>query len=377
MKFFSSAIVACTLAITVTALGAAADSPSPALKDVFAGKFLIGAAINPNMTQPNHPAHALLVQQFDSISPTNLLKWEPYNPQPGKYNEEPAEQFFAFGEQHKMYILAHCLFWHQQTPKWVFEGANGQPITRDALLQRMRERVRHVAQKYGARANAWDVINETFEEDGALRKNSPYIKILGEDFLFEAFKIANEELPKSVELLYNDYNMESPGRLKAVVKLVGDLRAKGLRIDAVGSQAHWRLDHPSIAQIEASIVALKNAGVKVHFTELDIEVLPRAAAGAEVTDRGALTPENNPYKDGLPPEIQEKLAKRYADLFRLFLKYEDVIDRVTFWGVTDADSWLNNWPVRGRTNYPLLFDRQGKPKPAFSAVVETAAGNKR
>lgn len=354
-----------------SSLPAIAAGPAPALKDAFAGKFLVGAAINDRMTRPDSRVHDLILQQFDSISPTNLLKWEPYNPQPGVYNEGPAEAFFAFGQQHKLYVLAHCLFWHSQTPAWVFESAQGGPIGRDELLARMRERVRHVAQLYGSRTNAWDVVNEAIVEDGSLRPTG-FTKALGADFIPAAFRIANEELPRNVELLYNDYNMETPGRLAAVVKLVHDLRAQGLRIDAVGSQAHWRLETPTIAQIEASIVALRDAGVKVHFTELDVEVLPRKVSGAEISTREQATPENNPYKDGLPPEIQEKLARRYADIFALFVKYQDVIDRVTFWGVTDADSWLNNWPVRGRTNYPLLFDRAGKPKPAFDAVLKTA-----
>jgi endo-1,4-beta-xylanase len=363
---------AASLFVSLLAAGFAA-APTPALKEAFAGKFLVGAAIDERMTKPSHPVHDLLVSQFDSITPTNLLKWEPYNPRPGVYNEDAAEAFFAFGAQHRMYTLAHCLFWHSQTPRWVFEDASGGPISREALLERMRERVRHVAKLYGSRTNAWDVVNEAIVEDGSLRKTQFY-RILGEDFLPEAFRIANEELPKSVELLYNDYNMETPGRLAAVVKLVHDLRAKGLRIDAVGSQAHWRLETPTIAEIEASIVALRDAGVKVHFTELDIEVLPRRINGAEISMREQATAENNPYTAGLPPEIQAKLAQRYADIFALFLKHADVIERVTFWGVTDGDSWLNNWPVRGRVNHPLLFDRAGQPKPAFDAVIQAASG---
>lgn len=362
--------VLCAFSSALVGLRAGDGAPAT-LKDAFAGKFVVGAAINDRMTKPDSPVHDLVLQQFDSISPTNLLKWEPYNPKPGVYNEAAAEAFIAFGAEHKLYTVGHCLFWHQQTPKWVFLDAKGGQVSRDELLARMRERVKHVAQLYGSRTSAWDVVNEAIEENGSLR-DSPWHKVLGADFIPAAFRIANEELPKGVQLLYNDYNMETPGRLAAVVKLVHDLRAQGLRIDAVGSQAHWRLETPTIAQIEASIVALRDAGVKVHFTELDVEVLPRTVNGAEISGREAMTPSNNPYPNGLPPEVQAKLAKRYADLFALFVKYADVVDRVTFWGVTDADSWLNNWPVRGRTNYPLLFDRNGQPKPALQAVLETA-----
>ncbi|HEY8993664.1 MAG TPA: endo-1,4-beta-xylanase [Lacunisphaera sp.] len=352
--------------------GLRADDSPPALKDVFAGKFLIGAAIGADVAlQADHPLRPLVEKHFNSLVPANLMKWGPYNPKPGEYNDAAAEAYFAYGRSIHCYMVGHCLFWHAQTPKWVFEDGSGKPASRELLLQRMRERVRRVSRLYGSRTDAWDVVNEAIIEDGTLR-DTAWHRILGEDFLPEAFRIAGEELPKNVKLLYNDYNMETPGRLASVVKLVHDLRARGLRIDAVGSQAHWRLETPTIAEIEASIVALRDAGVKVHFTELDIEVLPRRANGAEVSLREGRTPENDPYTAGLPPEIQEKLARRYADIFTLFLKYADVIERVTFWGVTDGDSWLNGWPVRGRTNHPLLFDRAGQPKPAFDAVIQTA-----
>ncbi len=357
-------------AFAATAVRAADDLP--ALKDLFAGKFHIGAAIGGEVaSQTDHRLRPLLLKHFDSITPANLLKWGVYNPKPGEYNDAAAEAYFAYGQANKMYVVGHCLFWHSQTPQWVFKDDKGADLTREALLLRMRERVRRVAKLYGDRTNAWDVVNEAIMEDGTLRP-STFNRIIGPDFLAEAFRIAQEELPASVALLYNDYNMENPHRIDAVVKMIHDLRAQGRRIDAVGSQAHWRLATPTIEQIEKSIIAFRDAGVKVHFTELDIEMLPRNAPGADVSMRQESSPENNPYTAGLPPELQAKLAQRYADIFALFLKHADVVERVTFWGVTDGDSWLNNWPVHGRTNYPLLFDRAGKPKPAFQAVVDTA-----
>ena len=360
------------LCASLLASSALATDDLPALKDVFAGKFLIGGAVGSNVAlQPGHPLRPLVEKHFNSLVSTNLMKWGPYNPQPGEYNDAEAGAFFGYGKAHGMYMVGHTLFWHSQTPKWVFEDTEGQPLSRDALLKRMRERVQRVTKLYGPSTDAWDVVNEAIVEDGSVRKSS-FSRILGDDWVIEAFKIANEELPAHVKLLYNDYNMETPGRLASVVQLIRDLRAKGLRIDAVGSQAHWRLETPTLAQIEASIVALRDAGVKVHFTELDIEMLPRRTGGAEVSRREQRTAENDPYTAGLPPDLQEKLAKRYADIFALFLKYEDAIERVTFWGVTDGDSWLNNWPVRGRTNHPLLFDRAGQPKPAFKTVVAAA-----
>ncbi len=369
MKPFAASLLCVLCLAWATSLRAADEVP--ALKDVFAGKFLVGTAINADVAlKPDHPLRPLVVKHFDSVTSTNLLKWAAYNPEPGKFNEEAAAAFVAFGEANHQFVVGHCLFWHQQTPKWVFDDGKGGLVSREVLLQRMRERVQHVAGLYGAKIGLWDVVNEAFEDNGDLRK-SPWSQVLGEDWVTEAFRIAQEELPASVELIYNDYNLEKPGRVARVVQLVHDLRAKGIRIDGVGSQAHWRLETPTIDEIERSIVAFEQAGVKVHFTEMDVEVLPRNVNGAEISSREPRTPDNDPYPQGLPPEIQAKLAKRYADIFALFLKHADAIERVTFWGVTDRDSWLNYWPVRGRTNYPLLFDRDGKPKPAFDAVVGT------
>lgn len=366
-----AASLLCVLCFATAGLAAAADLP--ALKDVIAGKFHVGAAIGGDVAmQADNRLRPLLEKHFDSITPGNLLKWGVYNPKPGEYNDAAAEAFFAYGKAHQFYVVGHCLFWHSQTAPWVFQDEKGGQVSREVLLQRMRERVRRMARLYGDRTDAWDVVNEAIMENGSLR-HSPFNKILGADFIPEAFRIANEELPASVALLYNDYNMEYPGRIATVVKMIHDLRAQGLRIDAVGSQAHWRLETPTIGEIERSIVACRDAGVKVHFTELDIEMLPRNFTGADVSQRQKSTPENNPYTAGLPPEAQEKLARRYADIFALFLKHADVVERVTFWGVTDGDSWLNNWPVRGRTNHPLLFDRAGHPKPAFHAVVKAAS----
>lgn len=366
--------VALSFAIAMSASASAAEPP--ALKDVFAGKFLVGAALNGRIVaRADHPVRPLVARHFNSVTAGNEMKWERYNPEPGVLRPEPADAFVALAEANGQHVLGHCLFWHQQTPRWVFEDEPGQPASREVLLSRMRERVRELAARYGDRVATWDVINETFLDDGTLR-DSPFTQILGPDFIPEAFRIAAEELPAGVELLYNDYNMNAPGKRAAVVAMVHDLRARGIRIDGVGMQGHWRLRTPSLEDIEASIVAFAGAGVRVHITELDIEMLPRLdGGGADLDARQAFAadPANNPYVDGLPAEVQTELAQRYADIFRIFVRHADAIDRVTFWGVTDGDSWLNNWPTRGRTNHPLLFDRQGQPKPAFEAVIATAS----
>jgi endo-1,4-beta-xylanase len=198
------------------------------------------------------------------------------------------------------------------------------------------------------------------------------MKIIGEDYIEKAFEYAHEADPKA-ELYYNDYSLENAPKRKGAVELIRKLKAKGIPVRAVGLQGHDNLEWPSVKDQDETIAAFKSVGVKVNITELDITVLPRAFKQntAEVTAKAESKASLNPYSTELPEEVQQALAKRYADLFAVFVKNSDAIERVTFWGVTDADSWLNNWPIAGRTDYPLLFGRNGKPKPAFDAVIRT------
>lgn len=351
------------------------DDESATLKDAFAGKFLVGATLGGSMlANPEHPALAVAETHFNSLSPANAMKWGPWNPQPGEYDYAPADFFVEFGTERGMTLVGHTLFWHSQTPDWVFEDEAGNPLSREALLERMRQRARHMAERYGDRVKIWDVVNESIEQDGSLRQ-SKFNQIIGDDFNELAFRIAAEALPDDAVLLYNDYGMTNAGRRDAVVAMVKDFQAKGVRIDGIGMQGHWALDHPSLQEIEEAFEAYASTGLPIHITELDIEVLGRSAFfGADVDIRTIqANAENNPYPDGnLPDAVQQQLTDRYGELFALMLKHAESIDRVTFWGVADGDSWLNNWPVRGRTNYPLLFDRDYQPKPAFYRIIEEA-----
>ncbi len=341
------------------------------LKDSFKGKFHVGAAINKwQFKEEGQPTLRMVAHQLNSISPEDLLKWSEFNPKPGVYNYADADAWVEFGQKNNMHVHGHVLFWHSQTPSWVFQDKKGQLLNREQLLKRMRERVRHLAKRYGKRIHAWDVVNEAFTDHGKLR-NTKWTKIIGKDFIEQAFRIADEELPAEVELIYNDYGMDEKNRRNAVLKMIHELKQKKIRIDGVGMQGHWPIKEPSISEIEASIVAFSKAGVDVHISELDIDVLPRNGGmwKANIAKRLEGDPSMNPYSNGLPEAKQQELAKRYVDLFQLFLKHHDKIKKVSFWGATDKYSWLNNWPIKGRTSYPLLFDRAGRPKAAFHAVV--------
>ncbi|MGY2134707.1 endo-1,4-beta-xylanase [Hymenobacter sp. HD11105] len=346
----------------------------PTLKDAFKQDFHVGAALNyKQVNGQDTKAIALIKQQFNTISPENLLKWEAVHPQPDKYNFKPADDYVKFGQDNKMFIVGHTLMWHQQTPKWVFEDASGKPATREVVLKRLEDHINTVVGRYKGKIGGWDVVNEAIDDQqGDLRKTK-WLEILGEDFAAKAFEYAHKADPKA-ELYYNDYSLYRPEKRAGTIKLVKSLQAKGIKVAAIGMQGHYGLTKPSLEQVEESIVAFSKLGVKVNFTELDIDVLPNPSRrqGADIAETFATDAKYNVYTTGLPDSVQQKLTKRYADLFALFRKHRDVIDRVTLWGVTDNDSWLNDWPITGRTSYPLLFDRRYQPKPAFQAVVQTA-----
>ncbi len=359
-----------------SAVTATAQAGSDSLKATFESDFYVGAALSREFASKKGQARRELVKrEFNSVTSENSQKWSSMNPKPGDLRLEAADEFVRFGSDQGMYVVGHVLFWHNQTPDWVYEDSNGQPLNRKELLTRMEQRVKHAANRYGKNIDAWDVVNEAYLENGTLRETK-WRQIVGDDFVEQAFRIADKEMPSSVELIYNDYGMTEEGKRKAVVEMVRDLKRKGVRIDGVGMQGHWTLNHPSIELIEASIVAFANEGVDVHISELDIDVLPdrNKAFGANVKKTLESTPSNDPYKDGLPQEMQRKLADRYAAIFGLFYKHRDKVKRVTFWGVTDGHSWLNNWPIKGRTNHALLFDRHYERKPAYRAVIEVKKG---
>lgn len=345
-----------------------------ALKDAFNKHFLIGVAVNRAQFYEEDKRGAKIVKKhFNSISPENVLKWEAVHPQQGKYNFEEADRYVAFGEKNRMFIIGHTLVWHNQTPNWVFEDEKGGAISRDELLKRLREHIQTVVGRYKGKIKGWDVVNEALNEDGTLRQTK-WLKIIGDDYLAKAFHYAHEADPQA-ELYYNDYSLENEAKRQGAITLIKKLLAQKMPVKAVGLQGHHNLEFPTLRQQEDTITQFAALGVKIMITELDIDVLPQSEGdsnSAEITQNFELKEKLNPYTKGLPDSVQKSLAKRYADIFDIYLKHKKDVTRITWWGVTDGDSWKNNFPVRGRTNYPLLFDRAGKTKLAFGAIVEIA-----
>jgi endo-1,4-beta-xylanase len=345
------------------------SSAEPTLKQAGGPRLLVGAAVAPRHLDDPKLA-ALLAEQFNSLTAENDMKPQSLHPEPGTFTFEQADKIADFAQRHDMKLIGHTLLWHQQSPAWMFQDANQQPLPREKALENLKTHIETVVKHFDGKVLGWDVVNEALSDSGdEYLRDTPARRAIGDDYVVKAFEFARAAGP-NVELYYNDYNIEQPYKRAKGLRLIKELQAAGVKLDGVGIQGHWLLDSPSPKEIDEAIAAYAALGVKVMITELDIDVLPRKGGGADIsaTEKQGL----DPYKQGLPDDVQQKLAKRYGELFEVLAKHRDagVLTRVTFWGFYDGSTWLDNWPVKGRTNHPFLWDRQLQRKPAFDAVVE-------
>ena len=356
--------------LTLLLIGCGSNSSrkelNKSLKDTFKDKFYIGAALNANQILGTDSVQKNLIKtEFNSITAENIMKSMHIHPARDSFNFDLPDKFVELGEKNNMFILGHTLIWHSQLSPFI------RTITDSTeMVDLMNDHISTIVGRYKGRIDAWDVVNEALNDDGTLRK-TVFLEVLGERYLALAFKLAAEADPDA-DLYYNDYSMTNPNKRKGAIALVKKLQEQGVKVDGIGMQGHWDLNYPSLEEIETSIIEYASLGVKVAITELDVSVIPMPwdFSGADVNVKfESSDPTMNPYPESLPDSIQDKLAQRYEDIFKLFLKHEDKISRVTFWGVCDGDSWKNDWPIPGRTNYPLLFDRDNKPKKCYHNVI--------
>lgn len=358
-------------AIMATSVWAQKSPSQPTLKDVLGKYFLVGAAVDRNLPAGEDPqAETLVKAQFNQVVAENCMKGELIHPEVNRYDWTDADRLVDWSQCHGMTLIGHCLVWHSQPPKWIFTDETGKNVSRETLIGRMYSHIMTVVTRYRGKIKGWDVVNEAFEDDGSYRK-TPYYNIIGPEYLALAFQFAHEADPDA-ELYYNDYSMSKPGKREAVCQLVRQLKAKGIRIDAVGMQSHNGYNYPDYSDYEKSIEAFAAEGVKVMLTELDMNMLPNPKDfnGAEISQNFKLMEQYNPYVKGLDKKAQKLFNQRYLDLFRIVERHKDVISRVTFWGVNDGHTWLNDWPVKGRTNYPMLFDRDYQAKPVVKDILK-------
>ena len=353
------------------ALGARGDGPeaSTSLRAKFGSKFVVGVALGGRLPEDYSDAERkLIVDQFASVTPENCMKMTHIQPREGQFDFAQADALVAFAQAQNMQVCGHTLVWAKddRTPAWVFLDGD-KPASRELVLERMRTHVRTVAGRYRGKVASWDVVNEVLDDGDPYFRESRWRKLAGPGFIAEAFKVAHEVDPGAL-LLYNDYNVELPRKLPKLLRLIRELREQGAPLGAIGIQGHWEIDAIPTQAIETLLDEMKKLGLKVMVSELDLGLVPRGPWYADGGKNRAEVAKTNPLADGASPELLERQARQYADLFKLFQDRSDSIARVTFWDLHDGRSWLNDFPWR-HAEFPLLFDRDGKPKPAFGAVM--------
>ena len=332
------------------------------LKDYYSEYFPIGVAVNISSLQGEDSA--LIVREFNSITPENDMKIGPIHPAEDEYNWKNADAIVAFAERNKLRVRGHNLVWHfeSQTPKWIFKDKDGNQASKELVLQRLKDHITKVVSRYKGKLYAWDVANEVISDkpDEYLRPSEWY-KICGEEYIAKAFQWAHEADPNAL-LFYNDYNEISPVKREKIYRLVKSLKDAGVPIHGVGLQGHWAINEPSVGQLDSTLKRFADLGVKIQITELDISVYPKEHDARESKPEDADTT--------FTPEKENAQIEKYKMCFELFRKYKNVISGVTFWNISDKYSWLDNFPVKNRKDYPLLFDQNLKPKKAYLEVVK-------
>ncbi|MEO6721517.1 MAG: endo-1,4-beta-xylanase [Ferruginibacter sp.] len=329
------------------------------LKDYYKNYFSIGVAVSPRALKTDEAG--LVLKHFNSMTPENAMKMGPIHPKENEYNWKDADSIAAFAKTHHLKLRGHNLCWHSQTPRWLFVDSAGKEVTKEVLLQRLKDHITTVVQRYKGTIYAWDVVNEVISDSkDEYFRNSPWYKICGEEFVAKAFEYAHAADPKAL-LFYNDYNEINAVKREKIYKLIKGLKDAGVPIHGVGLQGHWAINEPTEPQLDSTLRRFAELGLKIQVTELDISVYPKEhnARGRIATD--SLT--------AFTEEKEHKQIEVYKMCFDLFRKYKAAISGITFWNISDRGSWLDNFPVRGRKDYPLLFDKNLQPKKAFWEVV--------
>lgn len=336
----------------------------PALKTVYRDFFLVGVAVGPGNLAGDESE--LILQQFNSLTAENVMKMGPIQPEENRFNWEPADRIVEFAQEHGLKMRGHTLCWHNQTPKWLFADESGAQVDKETLLARLKAHIQAVVGRYKGKVYAWDVVNEVIDDHpGQFYRQSPWYSIIGEEYIAKAFEYAHEADPDAL-LFYNDYNSVNPVKRDKIYAMLKRLLEAGVPVHGMGMQGHWSAFEPNETDLRAAIEKYASLGLQIQITELDVSIY-----AAEAGRRDLMPGE----KQEFTPELERKQLEQYRMFFQVFREYKQHISSVTFWNVSDRRSWLDHFPVRGRKNYPLLFDRDLKPKKAFWEVVRFLSGD--
>ncbi|HYE55067.1 MAG TPA: endo-1,4-beta-xylanase [Chitinophagaceae bacterium] len=354
------ALAGCTASSQTSRPAPPSFDSTPGLKDHYASYFPIGVAVSPRALKTDEAN--LVLQEFNSLTAENAMKMGPIHPRENEYNWKDADSIVAFAQRHNLKMRGHTLVWHNQTPGWLFRDANGNTVSKEVLLQRLKDHITTVVTRYKGKIYAWDVVNEAISDKyNEYLRPSPWQQIIGEEYIAKAFQWAHEADPNAL-LFYNDYNEISPVKREKIIRLVKSLQKAGVPIHGIGLQGHWAVNEPSRGQLDSTLQRFSEVGLPLQITELDISVYPKEHDARE------RKPED--YDTTFTAVREQQQLEKYKLCFELFRKYRKHITSVTFWNISDRHSWLDNFPVRGRKDYPLLFDKNLKPKKAYWEVVK-------
>lgn len=353
----------------IQALNASAGLAYAGGKDGLATRyiddFMIGSMIDVKfLLDPEPDLQALVAKEFNALTTDNIFKWDNIHPAQNIWNWAHADVFVDYAAKHNMYAVGHPLVWHSQVPEGLFSKRRLNQKSSAQYMDVLLDHISQIVGRYAGSINAWDVVNEAFDDDGNWVRNNWY-QIIGETYIEESFKAARPADPTAV-LIYNDYNLWKPVKRRRVIDLIKDFKRRGVPIDAVGMQGHIGLGYPDLALFEESIAAFGEQGVKVHITELDVDVLPGLPEHEFPQYKESL----DPYRVSLPEAVSIQLAERYRQVFEILVRQKTIVERVTLWGVSDRHSWRNDFPIPGRTNHPLLFDRALQRKSAYDYLYQ-------
>lgn len=331
------------------------------LKDYYKDYFDIGVAL-PARNFSNEEI-SFFAKHFNSVTAENAMKTEPVHPLPNRYNFTPVDSLVAVTKRLNMKMRGHTLCWHNQVPDWFFKYEDGSTIDKATLYERLKAHIYTVAGRYKNDIYAWDVVNEVIsDKKDEFYRPSKFYEIAGADYIDSAYTWAHEATPNAL-LFYNDYNEIDSIKRSKIIKMIQVLQAKNIPIHGIGLQAHWALNGPSESQLEQTLKDFSTLGLNIQITELDMSIYPKEHQSREwdaTRDKDTL------YTN----DIANAQAEKYAIFFKLFRKYRKHISSVTFWNISDKHSWLDDFPVKNRKDYPLLFDKDLQPKKAYETVID-------
>ena len=354
----------CALALTMSANTGFAQSGETGLKDAYKDYFSIGVAVNMrNISNPEQIA--IIKKDFNSITAENDMKPQPTEPAYGQFNWENADKIANFCRSNGIKLRGHCLMWHAQIGEWMYKDEKGDLVSKEKLFQNMKHHITAIVERYKDVIYAWDVVNEAISDGGwqggrrgmgehpSPYRNSPLYQSAGDEFIKKAFIYAREADP-NVLLFYNDYNAADPGKRDRIYNMVKSMKEEGVPIDGIGMQGHYNVYGPSMEDVDAALTKYSTIVKHIHITELDIRA--NQEMGGQL----------NFSRDGgnISQVVKTLQEDQYARLFKVLRKHKDVVDNVTFWNLSDRDSWL------GARNYPLPYDENYKAKRVYSIIKD-------